>query len=246
MSALTISLYLIGYVVGPIFFAPVSEYYGRKWVSVVAFSWFTLMSIGCALAPNLGALLAFRFLAGIGASAPLSVVGGQLADVWNDPVQRGRGMIILSQLQLVLDINTTFIAMALFCAFTMVGPTFAPMIGGYVSTSPEGWRMAFWIGVIVAGTSFIPLLFFCPETYGPVLLVRRAQKMREDGDKDAIAPLELDERSLLSIFTTTLTRPFRMFWQESIVFLTSMFLALLYGTFYLFFTSYPLIFQGQY
>lgn len=91
VSSLTISLYLIGYVVGPIFFAPVSEFYGRKWVSVVAFSWFTLMSIGCALAPNLGALLAFRFLSGIGASAPLSVVGGQLADIWNDPVQRGRG-----------------------------------------------------------------------------------------------------------------------------------------------------------
>ncbi|KAI5845080.1 major facilitator superfamily domain-containing protein [Morchella snyderi] len=227
VSSLTISLYLIGYVVGPIFFAPVSEFYGRKWVSVVAFSWFTLMSIGCALAPNLGALLAFRFLSGIGASAPLSVVGGQLADIWNDPVQRGR-------------------AMALFCAFTMVGPTFAPFITGYISASPAGWRMAFWLGVMVAGASFIPLLFFCPETYGPILLVRKAQNMRKAGNKDAIAPLELDERSLLSIFATTLTRPFRMFWQESIVFLTSMFLALLYGTFYLFFTSYPIIFQGIY
>jgi MFS family permease len=136
-------------------------------------------------------------------------------------------------------------AMALFCAFTMVGPTFAPFITGYISASPAGWRMAFWLGVMVAGVSFIPLLFLCPETYGPILLVRKAQKMRKAGNKDAIAPLELDERSLLSIFGTTLTRPFRMFWQESIVFLTSMFLALLYGTFYLFFTSYPLIFQGQ-
>lgn len=135
--------------------------------------------------------------------------------------------------------------MAMFCAFTMVGPTFAPAIGGYVSTSPEGWRMVFWIGVIVAGVT-LPLLFLCPETYGPILLVHRAQKMRNEGDEDAIAPLELDDRSLSSIFATALTRPFKMFWKESIVFLTSIFLALLYGTFYLFFTSYPLIFQGQY
>lgn len=139
--------------------------------------------------------------------------------------------------------DIVFLAMALFCAFTMVGPTFAPMIGGYVSVSPEGWRMAFWIGVIVAGLT-LPLLVFCPETYGPILLVHRARVMRNKGDKDAIAPLELDERSLSSIFATALTRPFRMFWKESIVFLTSIFLALLYGTFYLFFTSYPLIFQG--
>lgn len=150
-----------------------------------------------------------------------------------------------SSYQLVFCTDTILSAMALFCAFTMVGPTFAPAISGYVSASLEGWRMAFWIGVIVAGVS-LPLLVFCPETYGPILLVHRARKMRNEGDKDAIAPLELDERSLSSIFATALTRPFRMFWKESIVFLTSIFLALLYGTFYLFFTSYPLIFQGQY
>jgi hypothetical protein len=49
---------------------------------------------------------------------------------------------------------------------------------------------------------------------------------------------------LKSIFVVTLTRPFRMFWQESIVFFTSLFLSLLYGTFYLSFSSYPIIYQG--
>lgn len=90
ITSLTISIFLIGYVVGPIFFAPVSEFYGRRWVSIIAFFWYTVMSIGCALAPDIGALLAFRFLTGIGASAPLSVTGGQLADIWDDPVKRGR------------------------------------------------------------------------------------------------------------------------------------------------------------
>ncbi|RPB01133.1 MFS general substrate transporter [Choiromyces venosus 120613-1] len=227
LTSLTISIFLIGYVVGPIFFAPVSEFYGRRWVSIIAFSWYTVMNIGCALSPNIGALLAFRFLTGIGASAPLSVTGGQLADLWDDPVKRGR-------------------LMAVFCACTMVGPTLAPFISGYISETALGWRMAFWLGFIVAAISFIPLIFFCPETYAPILLLRRAQKMRTEGDIHAVAPLELDDRSLKSIFATTLTRPFRMFWQESTVFFTSMFLSLLYGTFYLSFQSFPMIYQDIY
>ncbi|KAG0642276.1 major facilitator superfamily domain-containing protein [Tuber brumale] len=227
IASLTISIYLVGYVVGPIFFAPVSEFYGRRWVSIVAFSWYSIMSIGCALAPNIGALLAFRFLAGIGASAPLSVAGAQIADVWDDPVKRGR-------------------LVAVFCACTMVAPTLAPFISGYISETRLGWRMAFWIGFIIAAISFILLVFFCPETYAPILLLRRAEKIRAEGDIYAVAPLELDDRNLKRIFATTITRPFRMFWQESIVFFTSMFLSLLYGTFYLSFQSFPMIYQGIY
>lgn len=135
---------------------------------------------------------------------------------------------------------------AVFCACTMVGPTLAPFIGGYISETQLGWRMTFWIGFIIAAISFIPLIFFCPETYAPILLLRRAEKIRAEGDIHAVAPLELDDRSLKKIFTTTLTRPFRMFWQESIVFFTSMFLSLLYGTFYLSFQSFPMIYQGIY
>jgi len=102
ITSLTISIFLIGYVVGPVFFAPVSEFYGRRWVSIIAFSWYTVMSIGCALAPDIGALLAFRFLAGIGASAPLSVAGAQLADLWDDPVKRGRCASPFSPILLLL------------------------------------------------------------------------------------------------------------------------------------------------
>lgn len=38
----------------------------------------------------MASLLAFRFLAGLGASAPLSIVGGLYADIWDNPVIRGR------------------------------------------------------------------------------------------------------------------------------------------------------------
>lgn len=74
VATLTMSLFLVGYIIGPIFFAPTSEFYGRRWVSISSFGWYIIATILCAIAPNIEALLVFRFLAGIGASAPLSVV----------------------------------------------------------------------------------------------------------------------------------------------------------------------------
>lgn len=116
----------------------------------------------------------------------------------------------------------------------MIGPTISPIISGFVSASYLGWRFTFWIATIVGGLFYIPVIL-CPETFGPILLLKRAHRLREAGAEDVVAPLELDDRSMASIFKTTLTRPFRMFFKESIVLLTSLFLSLIYGTFYLFF-----------
>lgn len=76
LLVLPTTMYLMGYVVGPTAFAPLSEHYGRIVVMAVAFLLYTTMTLGCALAPNFIALVIFRLLAGIGASCPLAVVGG--------------------------------------------------------------------------------------------------------------------------------------------------------------------------
>ena len=89
---LPISLFLAGYVLGPLFFGPLSETYGRKIVMLSTFVIFTLSTMACALAPNWPAFLIFRLICGIGASCPISVVGGLYADVFGNPVIRGRAM----------------------------------------------------------------------------------------------------------------------------------------------------------
>ena len=72
------------------------------------------------------------------------------------------------------------------------------------------WSWAFWIGAIFAGVSW-PLFFFFPETYGPVILKNRAQRLRkETGDESIIAPIELEKTDFRHIVTTVLTRPLRM------------------------------------
>ena len=61
---------------------------------------FTVFTLACALAPNWPALLTFRLLGGIAASCPIAVVGGIYADIFDDPVSRGRAMVMFMAVRL--------------------------------------------------------------------------------------------------------------------------------------------------
>ncbi|KAL8735056.1 MAG: hypothetical protein Q9181_002958 [Wetmoreana brouardii] len=89
---LPISLFLVGYVFGPVIFAPLSETYGRKGVMVTTFIFFTIFTMACAAAPNWPFFLVFRLLCGITASSAIAVVGGLYADIYADPITRGRAL----------------------------------------------------------------------------------------------------------------------------------------------------------
>lgn len=84
-----------------------------------------------------------------------------------------------------------------------------------------------------------------PETYAPVILKHRAHKLRkETGNSSIVSPLDVQSRNLPEMLLITISRPFRMIIHESIVSLTSLYLALAYAIFYLYFEAYPIIFQG--
>jgi hypothetical protein len=91
---LPISTYLIGYVVGPLMFGPLSESYGRRYIMVSTFFFFTIFTMACAVAPNWAALNIFRFFTGVFASSPIAVIGGIYADIYGNPVSRGRAMAV--------------------------------------------------------------------------------------------------------------------------------------------------------
>ena len=57
---------------GPLLWGPLSEIVGRRPVFIGTFIAYVGFQVGCALAPNTGALLAFRFLGGTFAAAPLT------------------------------------------------------------------------------------------------------------------------------------------------------------------------------
>ncbi|CZT52892.1 related to fluconazole resistance protein (FLU1) [Rhynchosporium secalis] len=226
IEILPMSVYLIGYIFGPILFAPLSELYGRRWITIATFSLFTLSTMAAALAPNWTSLLIFRLLAGIGASAPISVVGGIYADIYESPIARGRSVAVF---------------------FTTIGfgPLMSPIIAG-CSAPTIGWRWSFWIALIIAGGSFVGLIFL-PETYGPKLLGDRAKKLRKSGTNTCVyGPLEINSRGWRDLLHPRTLLPLRMLFTEPIVTVVCLYLAILYGMFYMYFGAYPIIFEGVY
>ncbi|KAJ5128588.1 hypothetical protein N7526_006754, partial [Penicillium atrosanguineum] len=73
VAGLTITVFLLGYCAGPLVFAPLSEFYGRRWIFYISFLLYLAFNFLCAFAPNLGALLVGRFLTGTFVSAPLTL-----------------------------------------------------------------------------------------------------------------------------------------------------------------------------
>lgn len=77
---------------GPLIWAPLSEQYGRRWLSIGTFVMFCIWTMACGLAPTWAAFLVFRLFVGIFASGPIAIVTGILADIYNGHRARGRAM----------------------------------------------------------------------------------------------------------------------------------------------------------
>ena len=83
------------------------------------------------------------------------------------------------------------------------------------------------------------------ETYAPIILTERARALRKlDPNAQVYAPTELESRSIKEILAVVLARPLHLLFTEPIVFFVCLFLALLFGIYYMFFEAYPRIFQG--
>lgn len=89
---LPISMFLVGYILGPLLWGPLSEAQGRRYPLLVAFVLYTVFMMASALAKSYLSLLIFRLLDGMAASAPIAIVGGIYADIEADPTARGRLM----------------------------------------------------------------------------------------------------------------------------------------------------------
>lgn len=90
---LTVSLFLAGYVFGPLLWAVIGELVGRKLTYISYLVSFIVFNIPCALAPNITSLIICRFICGCAAAASMVTSGGVLADIW-EPIRRGRPMAL--------------------------------------------------------------------------------------------------------------------------------------------------------
>ncbi|GIZ40711.1 hypothetical protein CKM354_000403900 [Cercospora kikuchii] len=223
VSLLTITLFVVGFGVGPMAFAPMSEILGRRIMYASTLLVAVIFIIPCAVAKNIGTLLVCRAIDGIAFSAPMTLVGGTLADLWRNE-ERG-------------------VPMAAFSAAPFIGPAIGPLVGGFTADH-LGWRWLYWLQLILSGACYILITFTVPETYAPTILARRAKKLRkETGSDHYVTEVDLDLRPLSERLRVFLLRPFQLLFQELIVFFISLYMSVLYGLLYMFFIAYPIIFQ---
>ncbi|KAI2622345.1 MFS general substrate transporter [Hypoxylon sp. NC1633] len=224
-AGLTITIFLLGYCAGPLIFAPLSEFYGRRWIFYSTFLLYIAFNFLCAFAPNFGSLLVGRFLTGTFVSAPLSNGPGVLADLWG-PVERGN-------------------AMAIFSCMVWVGPALGPIVGGFLELT-ENWRWSFYVLLWFGGISAL-FMFTIPETFGPMILVHRARRIRLakiPGYEDVKAPVEDGDRTLIGIYKVALTRPWIILF-DTISFLCAVYMSVVYTLLYMLFSIYPIVFQQR-
>jgi len=93
LASFVVSVYILGYAFGPLVIAPMSELYGRLPVYHVNTGLFIVFNIACAKSASLPMLIAFRFLAGIAGSCPLTVGSGTIADCFRQE-ERGKVMSV--------------------------------------------------------------------------------------------------------------------------------------------------------
>jgi DHA1 family multidrug resistance protein-like MFS transporter len=227
ISTLVVSVFLIGYVFGPILWSGLSENHGRSNVYIGTTAAYILFSLGQPLARNIETVLVTRFFAGLFASASLTVPAGSIADVW-EPVGRGR-------------------AVSIYSATVFVGPILGPIIGGFVISSRLGWKWVFWIPIILAAAALPFIVFILPETCAPAILSRKSKRLRNSGHPFAYSQQEIDAKEAASSFrdvlNRTILRPFIMLSLEPILILITLYSSIVYGLIYGLFEAIPIIFS---
>jgi multidrug resistance protein len=226
VAILTCSIMVFGFAVGPLLWSPLSEIIGRRPVYIISLALYTIFNIPCALSPNIGGLLVCRFLCGVFSSSGLSLAGGTIADIWNI---EERGM-----------------AIAYFAAAPYCGPVLGPIVCGWINVGSHRLDLFFWVNMAFAGVMLI-IVGLIPETYAPVILKRRAAKLRkETGDKNIITEQEKVKLTFREIIRTSLIRPITMILTEPVLDLMCMYIVLIYSMLYAFFFAYPVIFDKLY
>ncbi|KAF1972627.1 MFS general substrate transporter [Bimuria novae-zelandiae CBS 107.79] len=224
VCTLGLSLFIAGLGTGPMVLSPLSEFYGRRPVYICSFTFFLIWLIPCALAHNVQTMLVARFLDGLAGSAFLSVAGGTVGDMFAK--------------------HELSAPMIVYTASPFIGPEIGPLIGGFIVQNTT-WRWCFYVLIIWSGVQLALIALFVPETYHPVLLRKKAMRLRKETGAPWVAPIEKLSRSIAKTVLWSCIRPFQLLILEPMCLNLCILSAILLGILYLFFGAFPLVFQNN-
>jgi len=142
----TVNAYNLSFAVLLITGAALGDRFGRRNMYAAGLGLFTVASVGSALAPNVGLLIAARAFQGAG-SALIVPLGLALLGAAFPPEKRG-------------------MAIGMFSAVTGISVALGPLIGGAV-VQGINWEWIFWVNVPIGAIAIPLVLTRMKESYGP-------------------------------------------------------------------------------
>ena len=142
----TLSVYMVPLAFMSLVQGPLSDSVGRRPVVLVGLALYSLASVGCALAPTFGVLLAFRIVQGMTAGVGTIVGRAVIRDLHDGP-----------QAQRLMSLVVMIFAFA---------PAVAPIIGGWIHVT-LGWRPVFGFMALIGVALFVGTFLRLPETHPP-------------------------------------------------------------------------------
>jgi MFS family permease len=179
-SGLAVTVFLVGWALGAVFFGTLADYIGRVRVLIVGVLTYSVFTALATLAAVYWQFAALRFLAGIGSGVELPVGAALVAEAWNNRHRAKATGIMMSGL-----------ALGFFLASVVYN-----FIGGF------GWRPTLAAGLVPA----LLVLFIRRYVHEPESMVEvRAERARRKRERQAGAARKASDRFVLvRLFTPPL------------------------------------------
>lgn len=173
-------------------------------------------------------MIVLRFFMGYFGCAPVAICAGVIADLF-EPEQRGQ-------------------AMSMYTLAPVLGPCIGPIFSGWIiqGYGEDKWRWIFWTSTMFGTAVTVIGLCTLRETYTPVLLERRARRLRKTTGRPEWHTKFAIKESLLSKIAHGLMRPCIFMVTQPVVTVTATYQALLFGCQYLLLSSFSRVFRDEY
>lgn len=225
LATLGLSMTVLGFALGPMTLAPLSEYYGRSPIYIVSYGVYLFFVLGTVLVNSLGGFLVLRFLSGWFAAVTIANFGGTIADLF-DPHDTGR-------------------AMSFFLWAATAGSSLGYFLFSFIAQY-RSWRDVFWALLGISGGIWLVMCIILRETRHSIILLRRAARERKERGTDAIqVPDSMKRRGARELFKDALLRPFRFLFTEAIIVFGALYNGYLYGLSFLFNGAFGLVFGPE-
>lgn len=144
---LTLSAFMVGFAVSPLFYGPLSDRFGRRPIILIATALYAIGGLACALAGDIETLVAWRFIQGCGAGASRAVASAIIRDLFTGPMARAKQSYVSSM--------------------QLLAPLSAPTIGATLLLVTGTWRSSYLFLSATGALACILMALFYAETFKP-------------------------------------------------------------------------------